>query len=49
MVHACLSCSWLRQIASTEETLRLCLRPMQDAAAALARELGARRHSALSP
>lgn len=48
-VYACLSCSWLLQIASAEETIRLCLRPMQDAAEALARELGARRLSAPSP
>ncbi len=38
-VHACLSCSWLLQIASTEETIKLCLQPLHDAASSLARQL----------
>jgi IclR family transcriptional regulator, mhp operon transcriptional activator len=38
-VHACLSCSWLLQIASAEETVRRCLPPMLEAASALAVEV----------
>ena len=39
-LYACLSCSWLLQITSTEEILRSCLKPMQDAARSVARGLG---------
>ena len=40
-LHACLSCSWLLQIASVDQTVRLCLPPMREAADTLARQLGA--------
>ena len=38
-VLACVSCSWLLQIASTEDTVRRVLMPMQDAAQAMKRAL----------
>ena len=38
-VHACLPCSWLLQIASTDETVRRVLPAMQDAARAIGRAL----------
>lgn len=38
-LQACLSCSWLLQIASVEETVQRCLQPMRAAADALARQL----------
>lgn len=39
-VQACLSCSWLLQVASTEETVRRCLPPLREAARALSARHG---------